>query len=106
MRDQYHLPPEQLEHREHPVTWLRVRLLAEQARRMGFRADAELLEDTWSKIAATMGVIEDYYGFYAGGFLSSIRQTIDDMIVEAAPRSFEAHEVSAELLSASEPSLA
>jgi hypothetical protein len=98
MRDQYHIRPEELEHRGHPVTWLRIRLLADQARRTGFVADAKLLEDTWSKIAATMGVIEDYYGFYTDGFLPSIRQTIDDMLVEAAPRAFEAQEVSAELL--------
>jgi hypothetical protein len=108
MRDQYHIRPEELEHRGHPVTWLRIRLLADRARRMGFEADAKVLEETWSKIAATMGVVEDYYGFYIDGFLPSIRQTIDDMIVEAAPRAFEAHEVSAAELvrldSASTPS--
>ena len=99
MRDQYHIRPEELEHRDHPVTWLRIRLLADRARRLGFDADATVLEDTWSKIAATMGVVEDYYGFYIDEFLPSVQQTIDDMIVEAAPRSFEAHEVStAELL--------
>jgi hypothetical protein len=98
MRDQYHIRPEELEHRGHPVTWLRIKLLADHARRMGFGADAEVLEDTWSKIAATMGIVEDYYGFYTDGFLPSIRQTIEDMIVEAAPRAFEAHEASAELL--------
>ena len=98
MRDQYHIRPEELEHRGHPVTWLRIRLLADRARRMGFEADAKVLEDTWSKIAATMGIVEDYYGFYTDGFLPSIRQTIEDMIVEAAPRAFEAHEASAELL--------
>jgi hypothetical protein len=99
MRDQYHLPPEELEHREHPVTWLRTRLLADRARRMGFEADAKALEVAWGKIAATMGVVEDYYGFYTDEFLPSIQQTIDDMIVEAAPRAFEDHEVStAEIL--------
>ncbi len=108
MRDQYHIRPEELEHREHPVTWLRIRLLADLARRMGFEANANALEDTWSKIAATMGVVEDYYGFFTDEFLPSIQQTIDDMIVEAAPRVFGDHEVSAaELLqldSASIPS--
>ena len=108
MRDQYHIRPEELEHRDHPVTWLRIRLLADRVRRMGFEADARALEDTWDKIATTMGVVEDYYGFYTDEFLPSIQQTIDDMIVEAAPRAFEAHEVSAaELLrvdSASTPS--
>ena len=94
MRDQYHIRPEELEHREHPVTWLRIRLLADRARRMGFEADANALEDTWSKIAATMGVVEDYYGFFTDQFLPSVQQTIDDMIVEAAPRVFGDHEVS------------
>lgn len=95
MRDQYHIRGEELEHRDHPVTWLRIRLLADRVRRMGFEADAKALEDTWSKIAATMGVVEDYYGFYTDEFLPSIRQTVDDMIIEAAPRAFEDHEVSA-----------
>ena len=95
MRDQYHIRPEELEHREHPVTWLRIKLLADRARRMGFDAEAKALEDTWREIAATMGVVEDYYGFYIDEFLPSIRETIDDMIVEAAPRAFQAHEVSA-----------
>ena len=95
MRDQYHIRPEELEHRDHPVTWLRIRLLADRVRRMGFEGDARALEDTWDKIATTMGVVEDYYGFYTDEFLPSIQQTIDDMIVEAAPRAFEAHEVSA-----------
>ncbi|MGH8543783.1 MAG: hypothetical protein ACREX3_09170 [Gammaproteobacteria bacterium] len=94
MRDQYHLPPEELEHREYPVTWLRTRLLTDRARRMGFEAEAKVLEDTWRKIAATMGVVEDYYGFYTDEFLPSIQQTIDDMIVEVAPRAFENREVS------------
>jgi hypothetical protein len=95
MRDQYHIRPEELEHREHPVTWLRVKLLADRARRMGFETDATTLEETWSTIAATMAVVEDYYGFYTDDFLPSIQQTIDDMIVEAAPRAFKNHEVSA-----------
>jgi hypothetical protein len=95
MRDQYHLEPEELEHRDHPVTWLRIRLLVDRARRMGFEADAKRLEDTWKKIAATMGVVEEHYGFYIDEMLPPIRQTIDDMIIEAAPRAFETHEVSA-----------
>ena len=95
MRDQYHIRPEELEHREHPVTWLRIKLLADRVRGMGFETDATELEETWCKIAATMGVVEDYYGFYADEFLPSIRQTIGDMIVESAPRAFEHHEVSA-----------
>ena len=95
MRDQYHLGPEELEHRDHPVTWLRIRLLVDRARRMGFEADAKRLEDTWKKIAATMGVVEEHYGFYIDEMLPPIRQTIDDMIIEAAPRAFETHEVSA-----------
>jgi hypothetical protein len=95
MRDQYHLRPEELERRDHPVTWLRIRLLADRARRIGFEADGKALEDTWNKIAASMGVVEDYYGFYIDELLPSIQQTIDDMIIEAEPRAFEAHEVSA-----------
>lgn len=95
MRDQYHIRPDELEHREHPVTWLRIKLLADRARRLGFEADGNVLEETWGKIAATMVVVEDYYGFYTDQFLPAIQQTIDDMIVEATPRAFETREVSA-----------
>lgn len=88
-RDEFQLRFEELRLREHPVTWLRVRLLADRARRTGYRDHAAGLEKTWSEIAETMGVVEDYYGFYAIEFLSTVQKTIDDMLGEAEPLSFQ-----------------
>ncbi len=93
-RDAFHLPQEALESSRHPVTWLRVRLLADQARQMGWSTEADALENEWDKIAATMGITEEYFGFYDDRFLPSIRQTIDDMLIEASPYQFSAEDVS------------
>jgi hypothetical protein len=92
-RDEFHLPREKLELSRHPVTWLRIRLLAERARQIGV-IEADRLETEWSRIAATMGIIEEYYSFYDDRFLPSIRQTIDDMLIEASPYQFSAEDVS------------
>jgi hypothetical protein len=94
-RDEYQLKPEYLVGREHPVTWLRIRLIADRARRMGFSNVAASLESSWLTIAKQMSVTEDYYGFYVPEFLPAIQQTIDDMLEEASPRRFEDHEVDA-----------
>ena len=63
-RDEYYLKPKYLEGRAHPVTWLRVRLIVDRARRMGFSELAASLESIWLTIANQMSVTEDYYGFY------------------------------------------
>ncbi|MGA9351782.1 MAG: hypothetical protein WBW48_23685, partial [Anaerolineae bacterium] len=76
------------------VTWLRIQLLADQARQIGWSAEADELENEWDKIAATMEVIEDYYGFYDPSFLPSIRETLDDMLEEASPYRFTDRDVS------------
>lgn len=90
---EYHVLPENLAGRSHPVTWLRVRLLADRARIMGYAEDATFLEGAWKAIAASMGINEDYYGFYDKSFLEPVRSTIEDMLIEAAPRPFRSHEV-------------
>lgn len=91
--DQYRVPPELLAGRSHPVTWLRVRIIADRARRMGRDADARLVEDAWDQIGASMSIAEDYYGFYDDSFLGPVQATIDDMLVEASPRAFREEEV-------------
>jgi hypothetical protein len=88
-REEYHLRSEELERREHPVTWLRIRVLADRARRMGSGQIGTELEETWSKIAATMGVEEDYYGFFEDHFLSEIQKTIDEMLAQVELSSFQ-----------------
>lgn len=92
---EYHKSQQELKHRKHPVTWLRVRLLADRAWRMSYRADSEALENAWDIIAGAMGVTEDYYGFYESDFLPFIQETIHDMLTEASPRRFTDQEVAA-----------
>ena len=92
-RDRFHQPKERLAFREHPVSWLRIRLIAERARRMGL-AEANRLETEWNRIAATMGITEEYYNFYDDRFLPSIHRTIEHMLTETSPYQFSAEDVS------------
>ena len=92
-QDRFNLPSERLEHSQHPVTWLRIRLLAEQARDTGWTAEAENLESEWDTTAKTMSVSEDYYGFYESEFRPLIWNTIADMLTEASPYHFTDHDV-------------
>ena len=88
-RDEFQVKAEALEHRGHPVTWLRIRLLADRARRINLADAARAAEDSWTTIAQEMRVNEDYFGFYESEFLTAIQQTIDDMLTEAEPRRFD-----------------
>lgn len=88
-RDEYHLDASDLAYRVHPVTWMRVRILADRARKKGYKTEADALEDAWADIADTMNIAEEYHGFYVPEFLPDIQQTIDDMLTEAAPWSFD-----------------
>ena len=93
-KSQYHLSIENLARSSHPVTWIRIRLLADRARRIGYEEVATDLEEKWSQVAAALQVTEDYYGFYDSTFLSVIQEKLDDMITETAPREFQESEVS------------
>lgn len=92
-REQYHIKREELLGSTHPVTWLRIGLIADRARRMGFADLAVELESSWQTIADGLEVREDYYGLYETALLPVIQQTIDDMLTEASPRPFEESEV-------------
>lgn len=89
-RDEFQVRPEALEHRGHPVTWLRIRLLVDRAQRLGLDDAAQIVEDSWRTIAEEMLVHEDYFGFYEPEFLSAVQQTIDDMLIESDPRRYDA----------------
>ncbi len=82
---QYHVLSNKMVGRAHPVTWIRVHLLADRMRKMQQFEAAKSLEDDWSAIAHSMEVVEDYYGFYEPEFLPFIQQMIDDMLTEAEP---------------------
>ncbi len=93
-RSVFHLPQEDLELSSHPVTRLRVRLLADRVRKASLLAESEKLKTQWDNIAKMMGVTEDYYGFYVAEFLPPIRQTLDDMLTEASPYQYMVEDVS------------
>ena len=92
--NEYHVPRGELAHRSHPVTWIRIHLLADRARLMGYNEVATDLERKWNEIATALGVIEDYDGFYDPAFLPVIQQKLDDMLTETSPRQFQESEVS------------
>lgn len=95
-RGDFYRQPADLEHSEHPVTWLRMRLLVERARASGFEDLAGEVERTWNVVARTMGVAEDYHGFYDDALSAPLAKTIDDMLTEAEPRRCSQSEASGE----------
>ena len=90
-RSQYHV--EKLAHTSHPLTWIRIQVLADRARQMGYKEIADNLEDEWDEIASALGIVKNYNGFYDPIFLPKIQQKLDDMLTETAPRQFQALEV-------------
>lgn len=70
----------------HPVTWLRIRLLADRARSLGLQEVADQIELDWENVAKMLKIQEDYFGCYDKAFLPDLRRTIDDMLTEADPR--------------------
>lgn len=93
-RSEYYIKQEKLAYRQHPVTWIRIQLIADLAYRMGYDAVAETLQGTWDTIAREMNIVEDYSGFYDPAFLPAIQQTIDNMLIVTRPRQFQEWEIS------------
>jgi hypothetical protein len=85
-RGAYHLPEDKLGRSEHPVTRLRIRMITARARSSGYDSDALILETDWNAIAGTLGLNEDYFGYYEAEFEGAVQETIDDMLTEAQPR--------------------
>lgn len=84
--------PLNLQRSSHPVTWLRIQLLAERAAAVGFVAEAQAVRDEWMAVAQAMGVVEDYHGYYDSTIGGLVVQTVEDMLIETAPRPFTAEE--------------
>lgn len=95
-RRAFQLPAELLAGSSHPVTWLRVKILREQARALNLSSEAEKLAYEWQALAQSMMIQEDYFGFYEERFLPAIRQTIADMLTEASPYQFSEADLSAQ----------
>lgn len=84
-REEFHLPQESLVFRTHPVSWIRIKVLALRAEEMGYSDIAAELRETWAEIASCFNITEEYFGFFSDNFLAMINGTIDDMLVEAEP---------------------
>lgn len=77
----------------HPVSWLRVQLLAKRAEAAGLVALSERIRKTWSETANALNIEEDYYGMYDEILEQDVVQIIDDMIIECNPRSYSETEL-------------
>lgn len=75
-----------LEASDHPVTWLRIHLLAERAKRIGFGSVAADVISEWRQVANAMKVREDHHGFYDPSLEQKVERSIDNMLTEADPR--------------------
>ena len=80
-------------HSSHPVTWLRIKVLADRARSLGWTEVADEIEEDWKNIAAMLGIEEDHFGCYDEAFLPDLQKTIDDMLTEADPRRVKSDEI-------------
>jgi hypothetical protein len=89
-REEFHLPQESLVYRTHPVSWIRIKVLARRAEEMGYSDLAAELCESWSEIASCFKITEEYYGFFNDSFLPMVDETINDMLVEAQPLDFRA----------------
>lgn len=93
-KDQYHLSYDEQAVQNHPIAWLRIRLLVDRLKREGLNSEGEQVEEEWLKIAEAMKLSEDYYGFYEEYLLPEIQEAIDDMLSIAEPRKFRKNEIS------------
>lgn len=85
---EFFVPEKYLSKRSHPVSLLRIRFLAERARKMGLTNEADELEDEWNEIASALGISEDYFGYFEEIYRDDIILLLDDMLVEANPIQF------------------
>ncbi len=85
-RNEFCLPVEDLNGTDHPVTWLRVRLLVHRAREAGYLGVAEAVATEWALTAQAMKVQEDYFGFFEDEWLEPVSHTLTDLLIVADPR--------------------
>ncbi len=85
----FFIPERDLAKSSHPVSWLRVRLLSERANNLKLNKESIMLLSDWDTIANALNIKEEYFGYYANDFHSSIVSSIDDMLTETAPIRFQ-----------------
>jgi hypothetical protein len=92
--DDFYRAPADLGASSHPITWLRVQLLADRAERAGESAVARRLRDEWRTMAYALSIDEDYHGYFVAEAEPVVRSKIEDMLVETDPRAYDAEDLS------------
>jgi hypothetical protein len=85
-RGEFHRQPADLYGSAHPVTWLRIKSLTVRAAAAGHTEQAQRIATEWDTVARALGVAEDYHGVYGQPLEEAVARSIDDMLIEAAPR--------------------
>jgi hypothetical protein len=81
--------PQQIQlRRRHPVTWLRVQLLATRAERYGLGEAARAVRKEWRDTAELFRVPADFQGTWVDGLAGPMGELLDDMIEETSPFDF------------------
>ncbi|MBN2572570.1 MAG: hypothetical protein JXA68_10615 [Ignavibacteriales bacterium] len=73
----------------HPVPWLRVKFLAAYANDYGLENEANLLSNEWKLIASSLGIKEQFFGFYQNIYFDDFKFILNDMIEESGAISFK-----------------
>jgi hypothetical protein len=47
---------------------------------------ASELESQWASMAVSLGIVEDYYGYFETSWMPKVESVLDDMLTEASPR--------------------
>ena len=79
----YVVGPDDLRSSTHPRSWLRIRLLTERARRLGFEGAANAIELDWQIAGEQLRVDEDYHGYFNDALQDELQNTLDDMLTTA-----------------------
>ena len=53
--------------------------------------EADQIENDWNLIAKTLGIRQDYFGYYTDQYFPDVIQMIDDMLIETSPISFNGY---------------
>lgn len=85
-RGDFSLDRSALAYSSHPITWLRIKFLVSRARRLRCAEMADQLETQWASMAVSLGIVEDYFGYFETTWMSKIESTLDDMLTETSPR--------------------
>lgn len=86
---EYYLPRRDQLLRRHPVTRIRTIMLVDRARQLGLNQIASEVADAWAETAKYLNIREDYEGTWVDDLFVPLRKTIDDMLEETAPLTFD-----------------